>query len=376
MCAIFAHMVRYLGERDIGARIAEARESTGLSQAELASAVSIDRSAMNKVERGTRRVTAFELSEIARVLNRRMEWFLTEPTPAITSHRQREGTTRRAIDSVLEELTREVVFIASYSGRVALRDYPARPVPSTTAEAEELAAQIRSELDAGDAPINDLVRASESLGLLVFSQPLGADAADGGSVLLEAGGVALVNSTADVGRRRMTAAHEIGHYVVADEYTIDHSIAQSGDGDRESLLDRFARALLCPPGPTRSYWDHQLEVGDWRSAFLKSASHWRVDFATLARRLLDLGIITAEEAQEGRSLHAVKADFIELNLHVPMDMNSWSLPPSFELAVLALYRAETISAARALQLLRGTYDDQDLPERPANPESAAWQVVV
>lgn len=364
-----------LAESDIGARIAEAREIAGLTQAELASEISIDRSAMNKVERGTRRVTAFELSEIARVLNRRMEWFLTEPTPAITSHRQREGTSRRAIDAVLEELTREVGFVSTYTDRLGLLEYPARPVPTAGAEAEDLAAQVRSELDAGDEALTDLVKASESLGLLIFSQPLGADAADGGSVLLETGGVALVNSTADVGRRRMTAAHEIGHYVVADEYTVDHTIAQGGDGDRESLLDRFARALLCPPGPTQFYWEHQLDVGDWRSAFLRSASHWRVDFATLARRLLELGIISADEAQEGRSLRALKADFIELNLHVPGDLEGTTMPPSFELSVLKLYRAETISASRALQLLRGTYDYQDLPDRPLNPESAAWQVL-
>ena len=71
----------------------------------------------------------------------------------------------------------------------------------------------------------------------------------------------------------------------------------------------------------------------------------------------------------------MKADFIELDLHVPNDLDGRCLPPSFELAVLALYRAETISSARAVQLLQGNYDDQDLPERATNPESAAWQVV-
>lgn len=373
-CAIFTHMVRMVGESDIGARISEAREFAGLSQGELAARVSVDRTAMNRIERGARRVTAFELSEIARALNRRMEWFLTEPPQAIVSHRQREGTTRRTIDAVLEELTREVEFVASCSNKVALRDYVARTVPNTSGDAEALAATVRAELGVGEEPITDLVKSSEFLGLLAFSQMLGPDAADGGSVLLESGGVALVNSTSDVGRRRMTLAHEIGHYVVADEYTIDHSVLQSGDGDRESLLDRFARALLCPGEPTKDYWNRHLTVGDGRSAALKSASHWRVDFATLARRLLDLGLIGHEEAQEIRSIRAVKADFIELNLLVPTDMEGTSLPPSFELAVLALYRAETISAPRALQLLRGTYDDDGLPERPTNPESAAWQI--
>lgn len=375
MCATFAHMARAVEEGGIGARIGAAREAAGLNQGELAAEVAIDRSAMNKIEHGTRRVTAFELSEIARVLNRRMEWFLSEPTPSIVSHREREGTSRRAIDAALEEVTREVEFVASVGGKVELREYEAKPVPATPAEAEALAAQVRSELGVGEDPIADLVAVSEKVGLLAFSQPLGSDSADGGSVLLEVGGVALINSSADVGRRRMTLAHEIGHYVVADEYTIDHSVLLAGNGDRESLLDRFARALLCPASPTQTYWNRQLEVHDTlRSAALKSASRWRVDFATLARRLLDLGVIDTTQAREVRSTRAVKADFIELDLHVPNDLDGRCLPPSFELAVLALYRAETISSARAVQLLRGNYDDQDLPERPTNPESAAWQI--
>lgn len=369
-------MGRSVDGKRIGARIGDAREAAGLNQVELAAEIAIDRSALNKIERGARRVTAFELSEIARVLNRRMEWFLSEPTPSIVSHREREGTSRRAIDASLEEVTREVEFVAAVGGKVALRDYEAKPVPTTPAEAEALAMRVRSELAAGEEPIADLVTASEQLGLLAFSQPLGSESADGGSALLEVGGVAVINSTADVGRRRMTLAHEIGHYVVADEYAIDHSVLLGGNSDRESLLDRFARAVLCPADPTRTYWDRRLELHDnLRSAALKSASHWRVDFATLARRLLDLEIVDAIQAREIRSTRAVKADFIELDLHIPIDLDGRSLPPSFELAVLALYRAETISSARAVQLLQGTYDDQDLPERPTNPESAAWQVV-
>lgn len=151
-CAIFEHVVRPANEKEIGDRIGQARELAGLSQGELASQVSMSRSAMNKIENGGRRVTAFELSEIARVLNRRMEWFLTEPTPAIVSHREREGTSRRAIDAALELLTREVGFVASVGGKLALRDHPPTTVPTTPAEAEKLAGQVRSELGLGDGP--------------------------------------------------------------------------------------------------------------------------------------------------------------------------------------------------------------------------------
>lgn len=364
-----------MDERGLGDRIAEAREAAGMNQSQLAREMGMEPSAVNRIERGGRRVTAFELSEIARVLDRQMEWFLTEPTAAIISHREREGTSRRTIDASLERLTREIQFVTSVGGRLALRSFEPRQVPTSTAEAEALAREIRSELGNPAEPLVDLVAASEQLGLLAFSQALGTDAADGGSVLLDQGGVALVNSAADVGRRRMTLAHEIGHYVVADEYTIDLSVLLSGSGDRESLLDRLARALLCPAGPTQAYWGRQLEVHDVRSAALRSASYWRVDFATLARRLLDLRLVDAGRAREIRSIKAVKADYIELDLHVPDDLAGDALAPSFERAVLALYRAETISSTRALQLLQGVYEEIDLPERSIKPESAAWQIV-
>lgn len=108
---------------------------------------------------------------------------------------------------------------------------------------------------------------------------------------------------------------------------------------------------------------------------MKSASHWRIDFATLARRLLDLEMVDEAQAQEVRSVRAVKADYVELNLHVPGDMEKVSLPRAYEVAVLGLFRAETISASRARDLLLGAYDEADLPERPVKPEQAAWQVV-
>lgn len=374
MC-YFRTVARSVDEGGIGLRIGEAREAAGLNQSELAARVAIDRSAVNKIERGTRRVTAFELSEIARALGRRMEWFLTEPTPSIVSHRQRAGTSHRPIDMHLEEITREIEFVASTGGVLALQDYDTKPVPASGKEAENLAEHVRAEVNAMDAPISDLADLAERIGLLAFSRPLGADAADGGSLLLETGGVALINSTADVGRRRITLAHEIGHYVVADEYTVDYSVLQSVNNDRESRMDRFARALLCPATPTQAYWTDQLEAyGDLRAAALKSASHWRVDFATLSRRLVDLGLVDGLQAAEVRSVRAIKADFVELNLFVPTDLESQFLPRSFERAVLALYRAETISAARALELLQDNYEDQDLPVRPINPEATAWQI--
>ena len=71
----------------VGERVAEARAESGLTQAQLASAVGLERSALAKIETGVRRVSAVELVAIARELRRRVEWFVEPGPPSIVSYR-------------------------------------------------------------------------------------------------------------------------------------------------------------------------------------------------------------------------------------------------------------------------------------------------
>src|SRR5690348_10785177 len=100
----------------MAARIAEARSSAGLTQAELAAATSLERSALAKIENGTRRVTALELARIADAVGERIEWFVTEAAPAIVSHRNNAdpGAASPAIDRLVERATRNVEFLAEH----------------------------------------------------------------------------------------------------------------------------------------------------------------------------------------------------------------------------------------------------------------------
>lgn len=369
-------MAGRVNETRLGQRVSEARSAAGLTQGELGAETNIERSAINKIENGSRRVSAFELSAIAVALGRRMDWFLTDPAPAIVSRREREGTSSRTVDIELERAARDVEQVDELTHSLSLVECKFQPMPTNSEEAEALAAQVRRWLKVGaGAPLKDIAGEAEKIGLLIFSQPLGADAADGATVLLERGGVAVVNSTSDVGRRRLTAAHEVGHYVVADDYTVDHQVLVMSDSGREALIDRFARALLLPSAAVASYWAEQLEEHDERVAALRTASHFRVDFATLARRLLDVGVIGEEGAQRVRAIRASRADFVAHNLHVPTDLEGVTFPRSFELAVFDLYRTERVSAERALALLLDLCTEQDLPQRPQRTEGETWQFV-
>lgn len=64
----------------VGRRVAEARRSAKVSQASLAASVSLDRSAISKIESGSRSLSSLELAHIARTLERPIEWFVSEQT--------------------------------------------------------------------------------------------------------------------------------------------------------------------------------------------------------------------------------------------------------------------------------------------------------
>lgn len=64
---------------DVGKRIRRARAHVGLTQAELAEQVGLDRVAMTKIETGERQVKAEELAQIAKVVRSTADDLLREP---------------------------------------------------------------------------------------------------------------------------------------------------------------------------------------------------------------------------------------------------------------------------------------------------------
>lgn len=363
----------------VGERIAEARAEFGLTQEQLASAVGLARSALAKIETDARRVSAVELVAIARELHRRVEWFVEPGPPAIASYRAGKAESgTQTIDVELDRIVRDVKFVASYApGLVENQPEVVQP-PQSISEADAMATEARSilGLDAS-TPAHDLSSLVTTIGLLPFSVHL-ANGADAGTVLLEHGGVSVVNGDLRVGRRRLALAHELGHYLCADPYTTDWRIAVDTDTDAiETRLDRFARSLLLPETDLRERWSAWADAvdEDLRDAAVRAGSHYRVDMATLARRLSELALVDAADADAIRRVHTKRADIVEKNLQVHHELEPVALPRVYEQAVLQLYRSETVTEDRALGLLLGTFDSDSLPDLPPAPEGEIWAVV-
>lgn len=362
--------------RDLGERIREARDRRGATQEEVARAVNLDRTTINKIESGIRKVSALELADIAGFLGVRMASFFEAPSPAIVFHRSSQGLEVQdsKVEARLADLASDVEFVQRYAPALAAAEVQPLDRPERAADAERLARAARGMLDLEAAgPATDLASRFAKVALLVFSEDLGTDGADAAHVLLRRGGVALVNSSNKIGRRRLSAVHELGHHLIADEYTIDWRVAD--DTGTEALLDRFSRAFLLPSTDLSTRWVTLRESSDVHDAAVIIAGQYQVDMATLARRLAELDIADAAACDEVRQVRTKKADIIEHDLHIPVELGGITQPRAFQVAVLSLVRSETISQERALELLGGTLSAEDLPEPPLRSESAIWEHV-
>ena len=371
-CSIIEHMSKE--SEQLGVRVAAARRDVGLTQEECAARVGIARSALAKIETGIRGISATELVRLAQALEMRVEWFFEDAPQAVLSRRNaaEPGAPSPSVDLFTERIAREVEFLQRL-GELELAETPAITFPEASEEAEHAAAEARRRLGYDhEEPVTALDARAAELGLLAFSWEFGEHGADGASVLLAQGGIAVVNGSFQTGRRRLTLAHELGHYVFGDEYSTDWRVAEAPAAKREGLIDRFARALLLPAAALRSRWSGG---DDTRVDAVRLASEYRVDMTTLARRLDELEIASPQELALVRATRTRQSDIVELGLIVADELSPPRLPDAYVKAVLNLYRREEVSAARALGLLLDTWQEDDLPDLPPLPADAVWSFV-
>lgn len=367
------------GSASIGRRIADARERNGFTQQQLSTDSGLARSAVAKIETGIRGVSALELSAIAAAMDMSIDWLLTDGPPGVVAHRARldADVEFATIDKEVERFARDVELMVELDPAFVGRTLEPSEIPVTLDDAEDLAERIRGQmgLDAVE-PVGQLVDVVGEVGLVAFAMPLGSETADAATVLLERGAVALINSSNEVGRRRLALAHELGHYVVADDYTVDWRVVAHDNSSRiESRLDRFARAILLPAlGLTRA-WTSTRDSYDLRTTAVLLASGFRVDMSTLARRLAELGVVSRSDAREVRQVRTTKSDIVELGLVVAPSMDGIALPRRYERAVLAAFRSRRVSESRALSLLRDTFAVDDLPLLEPGHPNEIWSIV-
>jgi Zn-dependent peptidase ImmA (M78 family)/DNA-binding XRE family transcriptional regulator len=349
-------------QADLGRRIADARTESGMTQASLAASTGLERTALVRIESGERKVSATELVAIATALDRPVDWFFSESPAAVVSRRRDPavGGFSRVLDRSLENTARDIAFLEARN-LLSSASRTVRSAPENFEDAESLARDVRAGLGLPDGPLLDLQSVVESLGLLGFSFELGLDAGD--AAYVEAGnvGVAVVNGTADPGRRRFSLAHELGHHLTGEAYEPSPRL---GASDTERMFNVFAAHLLMPRSSVQSIWD-EFSAQSSRLAAIALAVRFSVSWTAACNQLRDLGFIDFREREYLIANDLRQGELLEFGERFAIELEPPSVPPAYARAVVSAYRRGQLTAAKTVELLHGSVNEGDLPEPDA-----------
>lgn len=344
----------------LGARITAAREAAGRTQSELADDLGLDRSAVSRLEAGTRKLDVNELLALCRALSIPLASLVSESPPAVVSRRRddwADGVSTWTIDNALHLLSRDVAGVQKHGLADEPVHLPELRAPRHHDEAEQSASQIRRALGLRDGPLSDLGRICERAGLVVHvSDDIHGD---GAFVAVDdshpALGVAVVNGAADSGRRRMTLAHELGHWIFGDSY-------DRGASWDESMIFAFAIHFLAPrSGVLREWHDHK----SWssRDRALRIAAEFQLSWSATLNHLVTVGAIDRTARVRLLAQHPRRGDYSRLRLDLMEDLRPPYLSPGFTSGVLDGFISGIFTRARTVDLLRGTISDEELPDQ-------------
>lgn len=347
--------------KTLGGRIKQAREDLDITQEHLANGAGIERTALTRIEKGARKVSAVELVGLAEVLATPLAWFVRDPLPMVVSRRSDAGPNHEVtalMDRHLELFAGDVAGLLE-SG--VITTVPVRPqwrTPQSHPEAETTAGQVRAHLGVGADPLLELPGIAERLGLFSCALRLGQSGADGAMVEVSSGAaVAVIDGDTRLGRRRMSLAHELGHWLFGDPFDTDASNA-------ERMINSFAAHFLAPRAGVDGIW-RKYRNDAVRDKAIRVAAMFRMSWSAVIFHLRNLNFLVEDEYRaldEGRN--PVAGEFAKLGLTLDTDeLRPPSLSPALTAAIVEAYIDRKMTAGRAVELLRGALAEDDLPER-------------
>jgi hypothetical protein len=125
--------------------------------------------------------------------------------------------------------------------------------------------------------------------------------------------------------------------------------------------------------PRKSVSERWLQLNgrdDPRRAAIVLGAEFSVSWSAVCAQLKNLGLVTDSVRRSLVQQRPSKADFLELEVTIEEDLCPPTLSPAFSSAVVKAYRKHKLSRERAVELLRGTVEPQDLPEQDAVPLDA------
>lgn len=313
-----------------------------------------------KIEAGSRRIDAVELVRLAETFDLAFDYFLDE-RPSVLSRRAglleedaseaSRGSFR--LEAALVGWLRDVRQMQALG---VLSGYPILQFPGAVDSndaARQAARWLRSRLSNASEPIESMVRACQDAGLWVAVTEL---PADGASIRDDDIAVAVVSRLGDPGRRRATAAHELGHLLLGDEYSSDLGVHASRT-EREAAVDAFAAEFLLPTAVISA------AAGETsRDTLIRLASAYRTSWSLAVRQAVHAGTLDQKTSLSWLQQTPTRSELMDATGWTPQPDLEWiRVPPTFAHAVLEARRRHLITTSRALELMRGQIEDADLP---------------
>lgn len=247
-----------LTHETIGERLKEARKNVQLNQEAAAQAIGLDRTALVKIEKGSRNVTGVELHQLARLYRRDPDDFLREEPlqeDPFTTLGRIIGNAPVDLDQISQnlEILKEAVKLKALLGdqiRASLPSYQLS-APSSYEEAveqgKEIAVLERERLKFGSGPIPDLANLIASQGIWTAAVPF-PDEVSGLFIAHNRYGLAIfVNQKHKRVRRRFSYAHEYAHALVDRNRKEAEPTSRANRNDFiEKRANAFASEFLIP----------------------------------------------------------------------------------------------------------------------------------
>lgn len=249
-------------QQDLGNRLRQARELSGISQQGAADAIGVPRTAITQMEAGNRSVSTLELTKLADLYRRPVMYFLEDRQEnddedvLVALHRIELGldsdpAVKQQVNQYVE-LCREGYSLERLLGREDRTGPPAyrEPVPRNAGEAvaqgERLADQERKRLGIGVAPVADMSDLINEQGIWAS----GANFPDSMSGLFlchpSIGQAIFVNASHVRARKRFSYAHEYAHALLDRQLKITVSNRSNASELLEKRANAFAAAFLMP----------------------------------------------------------------------------------------------------------------------------------
>lgn len=293
-------------EATIGRRLRRARLAAGLSQAQVAEALEIPRSAVSLIEAGRRSVSSIELAKLARLYGKPASAFLFDPEgEPVLQYFRAETPPAEPESAVIGEAVEWCRYYAILEESVYGQqryDLPSYPVPRGLAidQGAHLAEQERRRLGLGDAPVPSVIDLLEHEGVKVLLRSFPPESSISGCFFFspEIGPCVLINARERASRRRFTAAHEYAHFLVdRDERGGEICDTARRSEPLEMRANAFAASFLLPASGVESALEdrgtQKLQVEPEHAVHLMY--HFGVSFEAVLWRLLNLGWITRDQ---------------------------------------------------------------------------------